>query len=120
VDAIKHYFLSNLGFEEDKLFFVPVSSFLGINIIDQKTVPKEGNWYKGSSLVEIIDKLNVPPKEINKPLRVSITNAYQSNVGKLKGFCVSGKIESGVLLNKKNYMLLPSATPFAVKGIEND
>ena len=101
VDAIKNYFVSNLGFEEDKLFFVPISSFLGINIVDPKNIPKEGNWYNGSCLVDIIDKLNVPPKEINKPLRISITNAYQSNVGKLKGFCVSGKIESGILLNKK-------------------
>ncbi len=54
-------------------------------------------WYKNYTLLEIIDQLNIPDRDIEKPFRMSINNYYQSNQGKMKGFCLSGKIESGII-----------------------
>jgi len=36
-------------------------------------------FYKGMSLLQIIDCLNIPEREINKPLRMSINNFFTSN-----------------------------------------
>jgi translation elongation factor EF-1alpha len=45
----------------------------------------------------LIGNLQVPARPIDKPLRLNITNFYESTAGKLKGHCISGKIEG----NKK-------------------
>lgn len=54
-----------------------------------------------------------------KPLRVSITNTYNNNqsYGKLKGSCIGGKVEGGVLELKKNYIIMPQAVTCTVKDI---
>lgn len=52
---------------------------------------------------------NVDKEVYLKPLRVSINNTYNNNssYGKLKGSCIGGKVESGVLESKKNYVIMP-------------
>ena len=62
-EVLKDY-LMGLGFEDQNLFFVPISAFLGINIMDSKHGVKELDWYKGSCLVDIIDKLAIPQRDV--------------------------------------------------------
>lgn len=116
--VLKDY-LIDLGFDENNIFFVPISAFLGVNIVDSKYDIKELQWYKGSCLVDVIDKLTIPQREINKPFRMCISNCYQSNAGRLKGFCLSGKVEGGVVMLKQKYMILPKGIPCTVKGLIN-
>ena len=117
-EVLKDY-LMGLGFEEQNLFFVPISAFLGVNIMDSKHGVKELEWYKGACLVDIVDKLAIPQRDINKPLRLGVTNCYQSNAGKLKGLCVSGKIEGGVIALKQKYVIHPKGIPCTIKGRGN-
>lgn len=62
-EVLKDY-LMGLGFEDQNLFFVPISAFLGINIMDSKHGVKELDWYKGPCLVDIIDKLAIPQRDV--------------------------------------------------------
>jgi len=41
---------------------------------------------------DVITHLDLPIRPIDKPLRISVTNFYDSEMGKLKGHCISGKI----------------------------
>lgn len=109
-------YLTSLGFEEQNLFFVPISAFLGVNIIDSKHDVKQLHWYVGPCLVDIVDKLAIPLRDINKPMRLGVSNCYQSNAGKLKGLCLSGKVEGGVISLKQKYVILPKGIACNVKG----
>lgn len=117
LSSIIKYYLMDLGFEESNIFFVPISAFLGINIIDSKFNIKELEWYNGPCLIDIIDKLTIPQRDINKPLRLCVSNCYQSNAGKLKGLCLSGKLEGGVIMLKQKYVILPKGIPCSIKGL---
>ena len=49
-------FLIEIGFEDKKIQFLPISAFKGINIvkkIDENLAP----WYNGSCLMDMISKL---------------------------------------------------------------
>ncbi len=41
------------------MYFIPVSGITGENLI-KKSKLKELYWYKGPSLIELIDKLEIP------------------------------------------------------------
>jgi hypothetical protein len=34
----------------------------------------------------------MPPRPIDKPFRMTITNVYDSQYGKIRGYCLSGKV----------------------------
>jgi len=52
---------------------------------------------------------------------MSITNFFESDIGKLKGHCISGKIEGGVLKKDDKLVILPQNSQCIVKDIvKND
>ena len=55
-------FLTSTGYDAEKdISFVPVSGLYGTNIKDP--VPAEiCNWYQGPTLIELLDNLEVPPR----------------------------------------------------------
>lgn len=57
----------------------------------------------------------MPVRPINKPLRINITNFYEAPIGKLKGHCVSGKIEGGVLKKDEKVVILPQNCQCLIK-----
>lgn len=59
----------------------------------------------------------IPVRPIDKPLRVNITNFYESTIGKLKGHCISGKIEGGMLKKDDKLVILPQNCQCIVKDI---
>lgn len=63
----------------------------------------------------------MPVRPVNKPFRMSITNFFESDIGKLKGHCISGKIEGGVLKKDDKLVILPQNSQCIVKDIvKND
>lgn len=66
-------------------------------------------------------ELPLPVRPVNKPFRMSITNFFESDIGKLKGHCISGKIEGGVLKKDDKLVILPQNSQCIVKDIvKND
>lgn len=111
-----NYYLIEIGFLEEHIVYVPLSAFFGINIEGSKTKEFKSNGiaYK-KPLLQILEELPLPIRPLNKPLRVNITNFYESPIGKLKGHCISGKIEGGVLKKDEKYVILPQDCQCIVK-----
>ncbi|MEM2636971.1 MAG: translation elongation factor EF-1 subunit alpha [Candidatus Korarchaeota archaeon] len=105
--------LTVLGFKPANIDFVPVSGLLGINLVE---VDKERTpWYKGPSLLEALDKLQAPPKPIDKPLRIPIQDVYNiQGVGTVP----VGKIATGRLKPGDKVIFEPAHKSGEVKSIE--
>ncbi len=72
-----NYYLHHIGFTEDQIIYIPVSAVGGINIakkIDRK-FECEGQVFT-KSIADILRELPLPPRPVNKPFRMSITNFY--------------------------------------------
>ena len=104
--------LKMAGFKPDDIPMIPASSLKGDNVyIKSDKCP----WYKGPTLFEAIDKLTMPKKPINKPLRLPIQDVYKiSGIGTVP----VGKIETGTLNVGKNVVFNPSQKSGEVKSIE--
>src|SRR4030042_449310 len=96
--------LKNIGFNVKKINFIPTSGMLAENLKERCA---KTPWYKGPTLIEAIDGLEIPPKPLDKPLRVPIQDAY-----KIKGTGVVpvGRVETGVM--KKGDKIIISPTGF--------
>ena len=104
--------LKMAGFKPDDIPMIPASSLNGDNVFN-----KSDNcpWYNGPTLFEAIDKITMPEKPINKPLRLPIQDVYKiSGIGTVP----VGKIETGTLNVGKTVVFNPSQKSAEVKSIE--
>ena len=67
--------------------------------------------------MDIIKNLEMPPRPIDKPFRMTISNVYEPHFGKLNGHCIAGKIEGGHLRKDDKLVILPLDTQCLVKDI---
>lgn len=101
-----------IGFKDERVQFVPVSAFEGKNIKDK--APEMG-WYNGPTLLEAIDKFELPNKPTDKPLRLPIQDVYSiTGIGTVP----VGKVETGILKPGMNIHFNPSNKTAEVKSIE--
>ncbi|MCK5289325.1 MAG: translation elongation factor EF-1 subunit alpha [Candidatus Aenigmarchaeota archaeon] len=109
-DAVK--LLQSVGYKTDEIKFVPVSAWVGDNIAK----PSENmTWYKGETLLKVLDGLNVPNKPTDKPLRLPVQDVYTiSGIGAV----VVGKVETGVLKPGAKIISMPSGKTGEIKSIE--
>lgn len=104
--------LRNIGFPVKKIPFIPVSGMKGDSLTDKS---EKLPWYDGPTLVEALDKFEVPEKPVNKPLRLPIQDAY-----KIKGTGVVpvGRVETGVLKKGDKIIVKPTDFQGEVRSIE--
>jgi elongation factor 1-alpha len=96
----------------DEIPFVPVSAFLGENIVK----PSDHiAWYKGPTLLAALNGLPEPQKPTNLPLRLPVQDVY--NITGI-GAVPVGRIETGVIKVGDNVVFNPSAKAGEVKSIE--
>ena len=69
------------------------------------------------SLLEIISDLSVPPRPIDRPFRMTITNVYEPQYGRLKGHCITGKVEGGTIEQHNKLIILPIDTQCLIKDM---
>ena len=104
--------LKMAGFKPDDVPMIPASSLNGDNVFNKSD---KCPWYKGPTLFEAIDKISMPDKPINKPLRLPIQDVYKiSGIGTVP----VGKIETGTLNVGKTVVFNPSMQSAEVKSIE--
>ena len=100
------------GFNPANVHFIPGSAFHGDNIFNKS---ENTPWYKGPTLFEAIDGVDMPPKPTDKPLRMPIQDVYKiSGIGTVP----VGKIETGILNAGKTVVFNPSQKSAEVKSIE--
>jgi len=104
--------LKMAGFKPDDIPMIPASSLNGDNVFNKSD---NCSWYNGPTLFEAIDKITMPDKPINKPLRLPIQDVYKiSGIGTVP----VGKIETGTLNVGKTVVFNPSQKSAEVKSIE--
>jgi elongation factor 1-alpha len=104
--------LKPLGYPVDKIQFVPVSAQLGENLFKRSD---KMPWYTGPTLVEALDMFQIPPRPIDKPLRLPVQDVYSiTGVGTVP----VGKVECGVLRVNDKIVFEPSGAVGEVKSIE--
>ncbi|MEM0050283.1 MAG: translation elongation factor EF-1 subunit alpha [Candidatus Bathyarchaeia archaeon] len=101
-----------VGYKVDKIPFIPVSGWYGDNLVKPSSnMP----WYSGPTLLEALDYFEVPPKPIDKPLRIPIQDVYSiTGVGTVP----VGRVETGVLKEGDTIIIMPLGKTGEVKSIE--
>jgi elongation factor 1-alpha len=104
--------LKTVGYKVEKTPFVPTSGWTGDNLF--KATDKMP-WYKGPTLFQAMDALEVPSKPLNKPLRLPVQDVYTiTGVGTVP----VGRVETGVLKEGDILVFMPANVQGEVKSIE--
>ena len=91
--------LRSIGRDPATTPFIPMSAFEGDNI---KELSGNMSWYKGSPLMEELDKLVPPEKPVDLPLRIPIQDVYSiTGVGTVP----VGRVETGIMKQGDNVIL---------------
>jgi len=104
--------LKMVGYNVQKIPFVPTSGWTGDNLTKRSD---KMPWYKGPTLYEALDTFEVPPKPIEKPLRLPVQDVYTiTGVGTVP----VGRVETGVLKEGDILVFMPSNVQGEIKSIE--
>jgi len=105
-------YLKKVGYKPMKIPFVPISGWMGDNMIDKSSnMP----WYKGPYLLEALDNCNPPKRPVDKPLRLPLQDVYK--IGGI-GTVPVGRVETGVLKPGMVVTFAPTQTSTEVKSVE--
>lgn len=96
-------FIQQCGYDPEKdCEFVPISGLNGDNIKDP-VAKGVCSWYSGPTLLEILDELELPPRDPDGPLRIPILDKMRD-----RGTVVFGKVESGSVKVGDQLAIMPT------------
>lgn len=104
--------IGGIGFKTDTINFVPVSAWEGDNVV--KKSEKMG-WYKGKTLLEVLDTLEAPKLPTDKPLRLPVQDVYTI---KGVGTVPVGRVETGIIKPGDKIIVQPTGAKGEVKTVE--
>jgi len=105
-------FLTKCGYNVAKINFVPISGWVGDNMVERSDKMK---WYKGPILLEALDSIIPPKRPLDKPLRLPLQDVYK--IGGI-GTVPVGRVETGVLKPGMTVVFSPSQVSSDVKSVE--
>jgi elongation factor 1-alpha len=105
-------YLKKVGYNPEKIPFVPISGFEGDNMIERST---NLDWYKGPTLLESLDQINEPKRPSDKPLRLLLQDVYK--IGGI-GTVPVGRVATGILKPGMVVTFGPSGLTTEVKSVE--
>ncbi len=106
-------FLKSIGYKIDTIPFIPTSAPDAANL--KVRTPNLTPWYNGPCLLEALDMVPVPPKPVDKPLRVPINDVYSI---KGVGTVPVGRVETGIMRPGQKIIFNPPNKIGEVKSIE--
>jgi elongation factor 1-alpha len=104
--------LKGIGYKTENVQFVPCSGYAGANLTKKSP---DTPWYTGPTLIEVIDSFKVPPKPVDKALRLPIQDVFTITG---HGTVPVGRVESGKLKPNEMVIVMPSGVKGEVKKIE--
>jgi len=105
-------FIKKIGYNPEKINFVPISGWVGDNMIERSA---NMAWYKGPFLLEALDALEPPKRPSEKPLRLPLQAVYK--IGGI-GTVPTGRVETGVLKPGQIVTFAPPMVTTEVKSVE--
>ncbi|KAI0069143.1 EF Tu GTP binding domain-containing protein [Artomyces pyxidatus] len=112
-------FLVQSGFHPSKTYFIPIGAMSGVNLVNmrgQEAAPLK-RWYTGPALVDLLDILQSPARDIYAPLRFPIFNVFK---GTSSSTGVSGRICGGIVQVGERLRILPGDETAIVRSIETE
>ncbi len=106
-------FLRQIGYNLEKVPFIPVSGLKGDNLVEKSpNIP----WYDGPTLKEALDKyIEPPPQPVDKPLRIPIGKVIKiTGVGTV----ATGRVATGVLKAGDKVIINPPQIKTVAASIE--
>jgi elongation factor 1-alpha len=105
-------YLKRVGYNIDKIPFVPISGWLGDNMLERSS---NLTWYTGPTLLEALDAITPPKRPSDKPLRLPLQDVYKiSGVGTVP----VGRVETGIIKPGMVVIFAPSGLSSEVKSVE--
>ena len=108
-------FLRGCGYNPKKdLIWIPISGLMGTNMkdtVDKSLCP----WYNGPSLFQVLDAMEVPPRDPFASFRMPIMDKYKD-----MGTVVMGKSEAGVVRKGDSMLVMPNKVAVKVTGVWRD
>ena len=89
---------------------IPVSAWNGDNIVRKKSL----RWYVGNTLLEVLDQFKDKAVNHLKPLRFVVQDIYKIDEKRI----LVGRVESGKLKKKSEYVISPSNTKVSIKSFQ--
>jgi len=105
-------YLKKIGYNPDKVPFIPISGWHGDNMIERSDNMK---WYTGPILLEALDALEPPKRPKDKPLRLPLQDVYK--IGGI-GTVPVGRVETGTIKAGMTVYFAPSNVSTEVKSVE--
>jgi len=105
-------YLKKVGYKPLKIPFVPISGWVGDNMIDRS--PNMA-WYKGPFLLEALDLVEPPQRPTNLALRLPLQDVYK--IGGI-GTVPVGRVETGILKPAMVVRFAPTGLETEVKSVE--
>ena len=104
--------LQGIGYKVDAVPFVPCSSYAGDNL-----TKKSANmpWYNGPTIIEVIDSFKVPPKPVDKALRLPVQDVFTITG---HGTVPVGRVETGKMKPGDQLVVMPAGVKGECKKIE--
>ncbi|MGN6530292.1 MAG: sulfate adenylyltransferase subunit 1 [Ginsengibacter sp.] len=103
-----------IGFEGD-LHFVPIAARDGDNVVENSA---RTPWYKGSSLLHLLEELSVHAKEKSLPARLPVQYVIRPHNDEHHDFRgYAGRLKTGTLQKGKKVVVLPSLKESAIKSL---
>ncbi|KAI9488306.1 P-loop containing nucleoside triphosphate hydrolase protein [Zychaea mexicana] len=108
-------FLTQAGFRKSNLSYVPVSGLTGENLIKKsELVP----WYEGPCLIDLIDAFEPPVRQLDKPLRIGVTDFFKGGIGSSGGVSAGGTIDAGHVQMGEQLMVVPGGEIGVIKALQ--
>ncbi|MBI1968715.1 translation elongation factor EF-1 subunit alpha [Candidatus Woesearchaeota archaeon] len=109
IEEVKKH-ATQAGWKVDKLRFIPIASYPGENITKKS---EKMPWWTGDSLLDALNKFEVPQKPVNLPLRLPLQDVY--NITGI-GVVPVGRVETGIMKVGDKVMIVPGREGKGVSG----
>ena len=112
-------FLESIGAVSPRQF-IPISAIEGVNLAVRSTLgaAKGTTWYKGPTLLEVLDGIPKAPPKVDQPLRMPVQAVYKFTKQGDDRRIVAGRIEAGRAKVGDKVVFTPSNKVSTIKSIE--
>ncbi|KAL5114512.1 hypothetical protein ACEQ8H_007602 [Pleosporales sp. CAS-2024a] len=108
-------FLTEASFPEKRITFIPLAGLTGENVV-KKVDKVAADWYSGETLLEALERIELPQRNMQKALRLSVADVFRGDMR--SSLSIAGRIDSGTLQVGDVILALPANKTATIKAIE--
>jgi elongation factor 1 alpha-like protein len=108
-------FLTEANYRANRITFIPLAGLTGENVIKKVEQPA-ADWYTGETLLEALERMDLPQRNMKMPLRLSVADVFRGDMR--SPLSIAGRIDSGTLQVGDVILALPANETATIKAIE--